>query len=199
VIACTSFHPRKVITTGEGGACLTDDENLAQSLRTLRNHGQAEAARFVCASGNQRLTEFQAAMGSVQLAKLPELCAARLAHAKRIEAELPELAFQCAPEAGLYNRQTLGVLIGQEGAGSLARERMIAALAARGVQAGRLSYALHTLPQFAHEAAEAERAGRSLFHARDIAERGLALPLFPSMSDAQISGVVSALRAELAG
>ena len=66
------------------------------------------------------------------------------------------------------------------------------------VIAGRLSYALHTLPQFAREAAAAEEAGRGLDNARDIAERGLALPLYSGMSDTQVDEVVRALRAELA-
>src|SRR5690606_37481958 len=77
VIACTSFHPRKVLTTGEGGACLTDDAALAERLRVRRTHGQREPGSFVCASGNARLRELAAAMGQVQVQKLDALCEAR--------------------------------------------------------------------------------------------------------------------------
>jgi perosamine synthetase len=194
VIACTSFHPRKVITTGEGGACLTDDDALAEQLRALRNHGQAEPGRFVCASGNYRMTELSAAVGSAQLPRLRAICDGRRTRAKQIMEALPWLSFQRAPAGGIDNRQTLGVLVGERGQGIAERERVVAALIARGVAAGKLSFALHTLPQFQLEARAAEAAGRSLMHALDIAERGLCVPLFPSMSDAQVVAVTEALR-----
>jgi perosamine synthetase len=193
VIACTSFHPRKVITTGEGGACFTDDAALDARLRALRNHGQAEAGRFVCASGNYRMTEMSAAIGSVQLAKIEQICAARLRHAQHIMDAAPGLAFQRAPEGGRDNRQTLGVLVGEPGQGSAERDRVIAALLERGVQAGRLSYALHTLPQFEAEARAARAAGRTLSVAADVAARGLCVPLFPRMTDAERDQVATAL------
>jgi perosamine synthetase len=193
VIACTSFHPRKVITTGEGGACLTDDAALAELLRALRNHGQAEPGRFVCASGNYRMTELSGAIGSAQLPKLRAICDGRRTRARRIMDALPGLTFQQAPPDGVENRQTLGLLVGVPGGGSGERDRVIAGLVARGVAAGRLSFALQTLPQFADEARAAQRAGRVLENARDIAERGLCVPLFPSMSDAQVMTVIEAL------
>jgi perosamine synthetase len=193
VISCSSFHPRKVITTGEGGACFTDDDALASSLRVLRNHGQLEPGRFVSAAGNQRLTEFQAAMGSVQMQKLHAMCSVRKRLAQRYEAGLPGFRFQRAPEGGEHNRQTLAVLVGPEGEGPGVRDRLIPALLEQGVQAGRLSYALAELPQFASARAEAERAGRSLANARDIAERGLALPLYFSMTESDVDRVVTAL------
>jgi perosamine synthetase len=193
VIACTSFHPRKVITTGEGGACMTDDAELAERMRALRNHGQAEAGRFVCASGNYRMTELAAAIGNAQLPKLQAICAGRRERGAQIMAALPGLTFQKPPAWGVDNRQTLGVLVGERGRGSAERDRVIAGLVARGVAAGRLSFALAALPQFQAEAREAERAGRSLANAQDIAERGLCVPLFPSMSDAQAAEVSEAL------
>lgn len=199
VIACMSFHPRKVITTGEGGVCLTNDDALADALRSLRNHGQREPGVFDRASGNYRMTELQAAIGSVQMGKLDRVCEARRTLARMYEELLPELPFQRAPQGGLANRQTLGVLVGEQNAGSALRDQIISKLAQAGVQAGRLSYALSTLPQFAAEATHANAAGRSLAHSIDIAARGLALPLFPDMTGVQVERVVSALRSALAG
>jgi perosamine synthetase len=201
LIACTSFHPRKVITTGEGGACLTDDAALADRLRALRNHGQSAPGQFVCASGNYRLTELAAAVGRAQLEKLGFICEARRRHAARIIASVADhaggtpLSFQRAPREGQDNRQTLGVLAGAPGMGSGERDRLIAALSARGVQAGKLSYALHTLPQFESEAAALRAAGRTLPASEDIAARGLCIPLFPSMTEAQLAQLIEALRA----
>ncbi|HEX6245293.1 MAG TPA: DegT/DnrJ/EryC1/StrS family aminotransferase, partial [Polyangiales bacterium] len=200
-IACTSFHPRKVITTGEGGACLTDDPALAARLRALRNHGQSAPGKFECASGNYRMTELAAAVGRVQLEKLSFICEARRRHAARIIAALAAdksgvaLSFQHAPREGQENRQTLGLLVGTPGEGTGRRDRFISELQARGVQAGKLSYALHALPQFAREAAELRAAGRGLPVSEDIAARGLCVPLFPSMSEEQVDQVIDALRA----
>jgi perosamine synthetase len=195
LIACTSFHPRKVITTGEGGACLTDDAALATRLRVLRNHGQSEPGRFACASGNYRMTELSAAIGAVQLAKIEAICAARRRLVGPILEAAPALSFQRPPEGGLDNHQTLGVLVGEPGAGPAERDRVIASLTERGVQAGRLSHALHTLPQFEAEAQAARDAGRLLGVAADVAERGLCVPLFPRMTDAQRDQVAEALGA----
>jgi perosamine synthetase len=185
-IATVSFHPRKVLTTGEGGACLTDDDALADRLRALRNHGQRAPGVFVCAAGNQRLTELAAAIGSVQLRKLDALVSERQRLAARMRAALPGLRFQRPPEGGRANQQTLATLVGAAGSGSQARDRAIERLREGGVQAGALSYALHTLPQFV-----AARAVGSLDVARDLAERGLALPLFPGMSEPQLAQVIA--------
>jgi perosamine synthetase len=80
VMGCFSFHPRKNITTGEGGLITTDDATLARTLRALRNHGQdpeAAAPDFIMPGFNYRLTEFQAALGLTQMAKLERIIAAR--------------------------------------------------------------------------------------------------------------------------
>jgi perosamine synthetase len=193
VIACTSFHPRKVLTTGEGGACLTDDDALAERLRALRNHGQRAPGVFVCAAGNQRMTELAAAIGVEQVHKLAGLVDARRRLAGVIKAAFPGAAFQRAAPGALPNQQTLGLLVGPNGAGSAPRDRVIAALREGHVQSGPLSYALHTLPQFAAAAAGATAEGRRLDNAREIAERGLALPLFPGMTREQTDTVIEQL------
>lgn len=198
IIACTSFHPRKVLTTGEGGACLTDDAGLAEALRSLRNHGQRAPGQFVCASGNYRMTELAAAIGRVQLAKLDGLVSARRERATRLRAGLPPSLVQHAPTGGQPNHQTFGVLLPPELSGANGREQVIARLREDGVQAGPLSYALHTLPQFVRARAAAFASGRTLESATAIAERGLTVPLFPSMSDAQVEQVGAALRRALA-
>jgi len=79
-LGCFSFHPRKAVTTGEGGIITTQDGELARQLRALRNHGQDPAAAmidFVMPGFNYRLTEFQGALGLTQMAKLARIIAAR--------------------------------------------------------------------------------------------------------------------------
>ena len=90
-IGCFSFHPRKALTTGEGGLITTANDALARRLRALRNHGldpAAAAPDFIMPGHNYRLTEFQAALGSAQLAKFPRLLSARSAAAGRYDALL---------------------------------------------------------------------------------------------------------------
>ena len=83
-MGCFSFHPRKAITTGEGGMITTNDAGLARQLRALRNHGldpDSATPDFVMAGYNMRITEFQAAMGMTQIAKLERIIYSRRAQA----------------------------------------------------------------------------------------------------------------------
>jgi dTDP-4-amino-4,6-dideoxygalactose transaminase len=96
-LGCFSFHPRKAITTGEGGMVTTDDLTLARRLRALRNHGQdpdAPVPDFIMPGFNYRLTEFQAALGVSQMAKLDRVIAARRDLAARYDALLAGTAIQ---------------------------------------------------------------------------------------------------------
>lgn len=194
VIACTSFHPRKVITTGEGGMCLTDDDELALRLRVLRNHGQSAPGVFARHAGNFRMTEFAAAIGIAQMARLDAIVAARRARAAEYDRTLSALglATQAVAPGAQPNRQTLGVLL-PEGRTEADRDRVLAALGARGVEAGRLSYALHRLPHLAAQASAAQVAGRSLVTSASIVERGFALPLHPALGADEVTRVVAAL------
>lgn len=84
VMGCFSFHPRKAVTTGEGGMITTNDPVLARKLRALRNHGQnpdSPAPDFIMPGFNYRLTEFQAALGVTQMAKLDRIIGARRSRA----------------------------------------------------------------------------------------------------------------------
>jgi len=79
-IGCFSFHPRKAITTGEGGMVVTNDPDLAKRLRALRNHGldpDAPSPDFILPGLNCRMTDFQGALGVTQMAKLDRIIAAR--------------------------------------------------------------------------------------------------------------------------
>ena len=81
VMGCFSLHPRKAITTGEGGMVTTNDAALARKVRMLRNHGQepdAPRPDFVTFGHNLRMTDFQGAMGLSQMKKLERIIAARV-------------------------------------------------------------------------------------------------------------------------
>ena len=87
-LGCFSFHPRKAVTTGEGGLVTTSRADLAGRVRSLRNHGldpEGSAPDFVRPGLNCRLTDFSAALGTTQLAKLDRIIAARRRWAGRYD------------------------------------------------------------------------------------------------------------------
>lgn len=191
VVSCLSFHPRKVITTGEGGMCLTDDPSLAAELRTLRNHGQRAPGQFTVPAGNLRLTEMQAAMGRAQLGRLDAIVETRRRLAARYRERLPrELRTQALADGALRNEQTFGVLLPS----GIDRDGAIEALAHANIESGRLSYALHTLPSM-HMA----RWASALEWSSRIVEAGIALPLHGGMNLADVDRVADELAALIEG
>jgi perosamine synthetase len=189
LVSCLSFHPRKVITTGEGGACLTDDDALAARLRRLRNHGQAAPGAFEEVAVNLRLTEMAGALGVAQMGRLDAILAARRALLEGYRRALPELAFQRCPAGGRANAQTAGALL-PAGTDAGGRDRFLARLREDGVEAGRLSYALSRV-------ASLGLSGASTPVAEDLVARGVALPLYPGMTEEEQARVVRAVEAAL--
>jgi perosamine synthetase len=194
VIACLSFHPRKVVTTGEGGMCLTDDRVLAERLRILRNHGQHSPGVFARASGNARMGELPAAVGCSQMLRLDAMLQARRALAERYQAALGALTPQRIPAGSRANYQTFGVVLPPH----TSRDEVVTAMRAKEIEVGRLSYALHLLPQFEAARVAAASSGRKLEHAAALAARGLSLPLYPGLTEAEQQHVIASLQAVLA-
>jgi perosamine synthetase len=186
-ISTLSFHPRKVVTTGEGGALLTDEPALAERARWLRNHGQRAAGVFALPAGNLRLTEMQAAMGLVQLEKLDGILAARRALGAAYDEALAARGLDVTPQAQLpgaqTNRQTYGVRLGA----AVDRDAVIAAMGEAGIECGRLSYALGTLPSLVG----ARRGPQPV--SEELVRSGLALPLHTRMREVDVARVVAAL------
>lgn len=187
LLSCLSFHPRKVLTTGEGGMVLTDDEALAERLRRLRNHGQSAPGVFVESAGNHRLTEMGAVLGSGQLARLDAIVEARSRLADRYRALLRGVRWQRCPEGMRSNEQTFGVVL-PEGASAQRRDEVVAGIRAMGVEAGALSYALCRLPSVA-------RGADACPVAESLVDRGFSLPLHPGLSEADQDRVVAAVEA----
>lgn len=188
--AIFSFHPRKLVTTGEGGAVVTDDPDLAARLRRFRNVG-AEGGVFRGVGLNLRPSEIGAAIGCVQLDGLGEAIARRGALAARY-ASLA-LRFQGAPEGARRNHQTFAALLpARFGAGD--RDALLAALAADGIEAQVASHCLGALgPLSAALAVGAEHTPVSL----EAARLGVALPLHGALGEAEVDRVAAAVRSWL--
>ncbi len=198
-LAVFSFHPRKLVTTGEGGAIATEDAALAERLRLLRAQGLAiPAGARHAATGepleeevpevgwNYRLTDLQAAVGLPQLRRLDELLARRRALARRYDAalaSLPGILPPLEPEGCEHAYQSYMVLL----EGDRSRRELMVRLLERGIATRRAVTAIHEL------AAHRVRARRALPESERIARRGLMLPLFPGLSEAEQDEVIAAL------
>lgn len=187
--ATLSFHPRKVVTTGEGGAILTDDDTLAEKLRQMRNHGQRGRGDFARVGTNARLSEPAAAIGSAQLARLPAMLAERRLLARGYLDRLAPLieAGTIAPQqpvdAAMHAYQTFALRLAE----GIRRDDVISALDARDIEAGPATYAFHRLASFAGAAAGPLPVADALH------DRGLALPLFCGMRSGELDRVAEAL------
>ena len=160
-VAAWSFHPRKLLTTGEGGMVTVDDPAWAARLRRLREHGMNVSAADRHASAqpvleayletawNYRMTDIQAAVGLVQLGRLAGLVAQRRRLAARYHellAGLDGLVPVRDPAHGQTNYQSFWVLLDGFPA---TRDEVLTALAAHGVSARRGIMAAHLEPAYA--------------------------------------------------
>ena len=185
--AIYSFHPRKLVTTGEGGAVVTDDARLAEHVRRFRNVG-ADGGVFHGVGLNLRLSEVGAAIGGVQLDAL-EATIARRAALARGYASLP-LRTQAAPAGAARNHQTFAALL-PDGAARADRDSLVAHLAGVGIEAQVASYCLGAIEPLSSilgvGAAETPVA-------RAVGELGIALPLHGDLGIEDVDRVASAVR-----
>jgi len=188
-LATLSFHPRKVVTTGEGGMVLCDDPELVEKAVARRNHGMSTQPPYAVAGLNYRMMEVAAAIGRVQIDRLDGFLETRRALAAVYAREVP-LVRQAAPAGARVNHQTFGVLL-PESATVADRDRVVATMRKKGVEAQILSFANQLLPAFAATAQSAPVA-------ENVARRGIALPLHPAMSEEDAVQVARVLAEVLA-
>jgi len=192
IAACFSFHPRKILTCGEGGMVTTTDDALAARLRRLRQHGLAEA-RYLELGWNYRMTDLQAAVALVQLGRLDGMLARRRAQAARYGELLQSesrLLLPQVPPGRVPNFQTYVVRV--RGADGARRDRLIERLAAGGVQSRAGIMAAHREPPYR----ELARPG-TLPETERIADESLALPLYHELSEDDQDRVVATLKQAL--
>jgi dTDP-4-amino-4,6-dideoxygalactose transaminase len=201
--ACFSLHPRKVITTGEGGMITTNDAALADRLRKLRQHAMdlSDLARHSATDivfeaypergWNCRMTDLQAALGLRQLAALDEILAERRRQAERYTAALttvPGILVPHEPEGIVRTWQSYAVRV--SAGGPVDRTELMRRLLHDGVATRRGVMAIH------HERAYAG-ADVLLPHTEAAAREALMLPLFPGLEDAQQDYVIDRLAAHM--
>lgn len=181
-VGCFSFHPRKAITTGEGGMVTTNDATLARKLRGLRNHGQdpdATPADFIMAGFNFRLTEFQAALGISQMKKLARIIDRRRAAARTYDRLLEgsALTIPFVPDGYFHVYQSYVTLLPAGAAPARADIIRLAREAGVELQVGTIHMPLtrYYRQRYGHHEGE--------FPVTDsVASRALTLPLFEDIS-----------------
>jgi dTDP-4-amino-4,6-dideoxygalactose transaminase len=203
-MAAWSFHPRKLLTTGEGGMLTTDRDDLSSRLRRLREHGmnvsaadrhlsgQAVLERYLEVGFNYRMTDVQAAVGLVQLGRLDDMVRVRRAIAERYQAmlaDIPGLTWAADPPWGMTNYQSFWVCLPDDV--SVERNDVLAALAAEGVSARRGIMASHLEPAYA------EHQHVPLPATERLTRRSVILPVFHELTRSEQEHVASAFRRAL--
>jgi perosamine synthetase len=202
--ACFSLHPRKVITTGEGGMIAVQDTAVAGRLRRLRQHAMdvSDLARHAAADvviesypergWNYRMTDMQAALGLCQLEALDEILAERRRLAGRYTAALEEIDVLAPPyEPGYAERtwQSYAVTLAPDA--PVSRSELMRRLLADGVPTRRGVMAIHEEGAYADVPAD-------LPHTEAASRASLMLPLFAGMTDEQQDHVIGCLARHLA-
>jgi perosamine synthetase len=199
-LAVFSFHPRKILTTGEGGMVVTDDAEVAARLRRRREHGMDASAADRHGSGtvkiesylevgfNYRMTDLQAAVGLVQLDRLDGVIERRRRRAARYRdtlAAVDGIGLPFDPEWGTTNHQSFWVEL-PEGF-PLGRDGLLQFLLDRGVSARRGIMAAHREPAYA------DLVAPPLPVTEHMTDRSVILPLFHQMTDGEQDHVIGAV------
>jgi perosamine synthetase len=201
-LATFSFHPRKIITTGDGGMITGSDPQIMQRLARLRTHamslstaerhgaGKVVFEQYLEVGYNYRLSDIQGAVGREQLKRLPRLIEPRRRLATRYQealSDLPQLALPQEPAWARSNWQSYWITLTPRCPQS--QVEVMQALLARGIHTRRGVMCAHREPAY---------RDLELRHPLPVSEylqdRSIILPLYPDMADAEQDQVTTALR-----
>ncbi|WP_406696211.1 DegT/DnrJ/EryC1/StrS family aminotransferase [Singulisphaera sp. Ch08] len=200
LVACFSFHPRKILTTGDGGMLTTDDPELDRKFRTLRQHGMSisDATRHAATSVvfeeypelgfNYRMTDIQAAVGRVQLQRLPALLSRRAELAERYTTKIEGIQGLIPPHVPAHvrtNYQSYAVQVTDSY--PVGRDQLMQRLLECGISTRRGIMNAH------QEEAHKEIPHGGLAHSQFARDRVILLPLFAGMTTEEVDRVVEAL------
>lgn len=191
---CFSFHPRKTLTTGEGGALVTNNTALYNQAKLLRSHGMnrsEQGVKFECIGLNYRLTNFQSALGRAMLPQLDGWIAQRRQLAEVYLEGLAPLQQQGLvelPELQLGHSLQTFMLVLAEG---INRAEVIKKLNQQGIEASLGAQSMSSLQLYSHSHNQANTypVGSKLY------THGLALPLHENLTASQIQQVIGVFAA----
>ena len=200
-----SFHPRKMITTGEGGMITTNDEGLAERARCLRSTGASSSdlerhkakgalvQQYFENGYNYRMTDIQAAMGLVQFRKIGVMLAQRRQQARIYDEALTAIEELTPPHVPDYaNHCYSSYLVRLRPSAPVKRDQLLRSMAERGISCRAGIQPLH------HEPFYRARFGGVHLRATEAAARDtLFLPIYPGMTEAEQGRVVEAVKKSL--
>jgi perosamine synthetase len=193
--AIFGFYPNKQITTGEGGAIVTDDDGLSEICRSIADQGRGQEGwlHHVRLGYNFRIDEMSAALGLSQLARLPEIVAARARVAGwylDVLSDLDELVLpKVSPEAGMS--WFVFVVRLADRFSRADRDRVLASLERAGIGCRNYFEPIHLQPYIC----QALGTGPGQFPVTErVGERTIALPFYPTMARADVERVADTLR-----
>jgi perosamine synthetase len=190
-----SFHPRKAVTTGEGGAIFTDEDALAKLCRMWRNHGQVfqDSRRAFCEAGfNYRMTNVQAALGLAQLEHIDRFVEMRRKNASLYNKQLKGVPGITLPKEMKWAKNVYWMYsIVIEDEFGMSRDELMAFLRQKGVDTRTFFIPMHVQPAFNNMGLfKGERYPVSEMRAG----RGLYLPSGSGLTEEQINSVCEAVR-----
>lgn len=186
-LGCFSFHPRKLITTGEGGLVVTRDAAMAAKMRSLRNHGasaEGGTVTFPYCGYNYRLSEIHAAIGIAQMDKLETIIRRHAESAGWYDESLAGDARIATPAVDPGRVYQAYVVQLQD---SIDRQRVIADMGARGIECVGGAPSLCEQPPFSDVRTDCPQSARA-------AHSSLALPLHTGLQKDAVGAVCEALR-----
>ena len=189
-IACFSFYGNKLITTGEGGACVTRSAELHERMSFLRDHGMNKKRRYWHeeVGFNYRITSLQAAIGIAQMERIDELLSIKRRHAELYRRGLQGLGLEMSGELpGCYSSYWMFNILLPEG---IDRQEFMQLLEQRGIATRTVFYPIHQMPPYQRYV----RPGQSFPVADRLSARGLTLPSATTLRDDQIARVCATLR-----
>lgn len=192
-----SFHPRKIITTGEGGMITTNDDAVAERVAVLRAHGAVRGElfmEFVDAGYNYRLSDVHAAIGLAQMAKIDQIVDGRRAAAAALSEHLAGIdgvRLPTEPSGTSHTFQSYVVVLDD----GIDRDEVIRRMRTRDVETTLGTYGMHLQPYFR------ERFGipdEALPRTTRAHHQALTLPLYPQLASTDMETIATALRASIA-
>ncbi len=187
---CFSFHPRKAITTGEGGLIVTDDKGIADKVRALRNHGISDKNDFIYAGLNYRMTDFQAAIGLAQMGNIEKAIENRIEMARIYDKLLENCDHIRIPDILAFRKnvyQTYHILLDER----IDRDKLILNLYDNGVQTNFGAHALHCLTYFREKYGYEDN---DFPVAEQAYKKGLALPIGDHLKNEDIEFIAEILK-----
>ena len=192
-ISCFSFYGNKIITTGEGGMCLTNNEELAEKMKILRDHGMNPNKRYWYdfIGFNYRMTNLQAAVGVAQLEKLDEFAKKKRQIARRYSEELNELEekelITLHPEMSWAKCVYWMYCILVKDKFGISRDELMKKLEEKGIETRPFFYPIHVMPPYKNN------EGFSV--AEELSRKGINLPSgVKLLDDNDIMNIASNLR-----